>query len=67
MELHKILYFFIIGDFNARVGKKSVGMTALRNFGIDTQNDRGDMLIGFAERNYLKIMNTFFDHKPNKK
>ena len=29
---------------------KSVRMTTLGNFGIDTQNDRGDMLIRFAER-----------------
>ena len=32
-------------------------MTALGNFGIDTQNDRGDMLVGFAERNNLKVTN----------
>ena len=25
------------------------------------------MLVGFAERNNLKIMNTFFDHKVSKK
>ena len=46
---------------------KSVRMKTLENFGIDTQNDRGDMLVGFAERNNLKIMNTFFDHKVSKK
>ena len=39
----------------------------LPNFGIDTQNDRGDMLVGFAERNNLKIINTFFDCKASKK
>ena len=30
---------------------KSVGMTVLGIFGIDTQNDQDDMLRGFAEKN----------------
>ena len=47
-----------------RLRKKSEGMTALGKFGIlDTQSDRGDMLVGFLEKKNLKIMNTFFDRK----
>ena len=42
MELHRTLYFFIIGNFNAKVEKKSVGMTALGKLRIDIRNDRGD-------------------------
>ena len=42
-------------------------MTVKRNFGIDTRNDSGDMLIRFAERNNLMIINTFFYHKASKK
>ena len=34
VELHKTQYFFLIGDINAKVGKKSVGMTAQGNFGM---------------------------------
>ena len=41
-------------------------MTSLGNFALETGNDRGDMLVRFAERNNLKIMNTFFDHKASK-
>ena len=67
MKKHKTQYTFIVGDFNAKVGKKSVGMTALGNFGIDTRNERGEMLVGFAERNNLKIMNTFFMRKASRK
>ena len=67
LELHNTQYSFIIGDFNAKIRKKNVGMTALGNFGIDTQNDRVDMLVRFAERNNSKIMNTFFDCKVSKK
>ena len=64
--MYQTQYSFIIGDFNTKV-RKSVGMKMLPNFGIDTQNDRGDMLVGFAERNNLKIINTFFDCKASKK
>ena len=46
--------------------KKSVVITALRNFGIDDRNDRGDMFVVFAEIINLKIMNILFDHKANK-
>ena len=67
MELHTIQYSFIISDFNAKVGKRSVGIAALRYFGVDSQNDKGDILIGFSERDNLKIMNTFFDCKASKK
>ena len=67
MELQKTQYSFIIGDFNARVGKKSVGMTPLRNFKIDTQNYSSDIIVEFAEKKNLKIMKTFFDRKTSKK
>ena len=40
-------------------------MTALVSFGIDTFNDLGDMLVGFAWKNNLKILNTFFNYKAS--
>ena len=58
MVLHKNQYPFIIINFNKKVRKKECRMTALKNFGIDTQNDRGDMCVRFEERNNSKIMNT---------
>ena len=65
MKLHKTQYSFIIDDLMQRSGK-SLGMTTLGNFGIDTQNDKGDMLVWFTEMNSLKTMNTCFDHKASK-
>ena len=67
MESQKTQFSFIISDFNTKIGKTSIGMTALRNFGIDTQNVRGGMFIGFAEENNLKMMNIFFDRKASMK
>ena len=51
--LHKTQYSFIVGDFNAKGWKKSEEMTAIGNFGIDTQNGRGDMLVGFSKEKFL--------------
>ena len=41
-------------------------MTTLGKFGIDTRKDRGDMLVGFAVRTNLEIMNTYPYCKPSK-
>ena len=45
--------------------KKSAGITALGNFGIDTRNYRRDMLVGFAERNHSEMIDTFLDRKAS--
>ena len=42
---------------SVKVGKKSEGMPAVENLGINTQNDKDDMLARLAERNNLMIMN----------
>ena len=67
LGLHKTQYSFIVGGFNAKVRNKGVGMTAIGNFGIDTENNKGDMLVELAEKNNLKIMNTLIDHKACEK
>ena len=67
LELHKTPYSLIVCDFSAKGGKKSVGVTAIGNFEIDTRNDRDDMFVGFTEGNDLKMMNTFFYCKASKK
>ena len=41
-------------------------MTRIVNFGIDTRNGRGYMLLGFVERNNSKIMNTFVYRNASK-
>ena len=67
MRRNKTHFTFVIGDFNAKIGQKRVGETAVGNFGIGNRNDRGDFLVEFAERNQLKIMNTFFQKKENRR
>ena len=55
--------FFIIGDWNAKVGSQETpGVTG--KFGLGIQNKAGQRLIEFCEKNALVIANTFFQqHK----
>ena len=65
MKYKKAHFNIIMGDFNAKIGngdEECVG-----NFGYGIRNDREDDLINFAIANKLKIMNTFFKKKSNKR
>ena len=55
--------FFIIGDWNAKVGSQETpGVTA--KFGLGVQNEAGQRLIEFCQENALLIANTLFhQHK----
>jgi hypothetical protein len=56
----------ILGDFNARVGRKgddNEWNDVLGNFGVGERNVNGDRLLQFCEMNDLCITNTFFRHK----
>ena len=55
--------FFIIGDWNAKVGSQEVtGVTG--KFGLGVQNEVGQRLIEFCQENTLVIANTLFQqHK----
>ena len=51
--------FFIIGDWNAKVGSQETpGVTG--NFGLGEQNEAGQRLTEFCQENALVITNTFF-------
>ena len=51
--------FFIIGDWNAKVGSKErTGVTGI--FGLGVQNEVGQRLIEFCQENALVIGNTLF-------
>ena len=54
---------FIIGDWNAKVGSQETpGVTG--KFGLGVQNEAGQRLIDFCQKNALVIANTFFQqHK----
>ena len=55
--------FFIIGDWNAKVGSQEIpGITG--KFGLGVQNEAGQRLIEFCQENTLVIANTLFQqHK----
>ena len=55
--------FFIIGDWNAKVGSQEApGVTG--KFGLGLQNEAGQRLIEFCQENTLVIANTLFQqHK----
>ena len=55
--------FFIIGDWNAKVGSQEIpGVTG--KFGLGVQNEAGQRLIEFCQENTLVIANTLFQqHK----
>ena len=56
-------FFFIIGDWNAKVGSQETpGVTG--KFGLGVQIEAGQSLIEFCQENALVIANTFFQqHK----
>ena len=55
--------FFVIGDWNAKVGSQEIpGVTG--KFGLGVQNEAGQRLIQFGQENTLVITNTLFkQHK----
>ena len=60
-------FMVIMGDFNAKVGKRVEQETSIGNHGIGTRNERGQRLIEFAEARSLSIMNTFFEKRLDRK
>ena len=49
------------------MGERKEGETILGKFGLGKRNERGQMIVDFASRNELKIMNTFFQKSLHKK
>ena len=55
--------FFIIADWNAKVGSQEIP-GIIGKFGFEVQNEIGRRLIEFCQENALVIANTFFQqHK----
>lgn len=67
LESNKSHYKFIIGDFNAKIGKhqQSDGKTT-GSHGLGERNERGERLIQFATSRKFNITNTLFE-KPQKR
>ena len=53
---------FVIGGFNAKIGKGTYQQNIGGNFGLGERNTRGDILIQFCLEHDLIIANTFFQH-----
>ena len=54
-------YTIVMGDLNAKVGKRKVGEEkTMGSFGFGDRNRRGEMLIEFATEQKLVIANTHF-------
>ena len=54
--------FFIIGDWNAKVGSQETP-GIIGKFGLGLQNEAGQRLTEFCQENALAIANTLFQHK----
>uniref|UniRef100_A0A131YWK0 Exo endo phos n=1 Tax=Rhipicephalus appendiculatus TaxID=34631 RepID=A0A131YWK0_RHIAP len=67
MSKVKTQYTVLMGDFNAKVGKKQAGDHAVGEYGIGSRNARGELLVEFAERNNLRILNTFYRKRATRK
>ena len=63
MNTHKKDVLFIIGDWNAKVGRQETpGVTG--KFGLGIRNEAGQRLTEFCQENALVIANTLFQqHK----
>ena len=74
-DYHKLLVnanknkqpIFILGDFNARIGRQSDGgmIGSYGNFHEDHPNENGELLLEFAAKHHLYFPRTFFKH-PNR-
>ena len=67
LDEEKTKYTILMGDFNAKVGKKNDGESCMGKFGIGQRNERGEMLVNFSERYNMKIMNSAFQKRAGRK
>ena len=59
-------YNIVMGDFNAKVGPGQCMEKCTGQYGLGERNQRGDMLVEFAEHHGLKIVNTLFKKDHNR-
>ena len=63
----KAKYRIVMGDFNAKIGKRQAGEESLvGKHGIGVRNKRGEMLLEFASQQKLVVANTFFKKKESR-
>ena len=57
---------FVIGDFNAKVGRNTSGSSVVGPFGLGLQNEQSAHLVEFSDKNNMVICNTWFQHHVRK-
>ena len=67
LNKHNHHFKIVMGDFNAKIGKKQQNETTIGIHGLGTRNERGSRLIEFTEKEHLSVINTFFKKKLNQK
>lgn len=60
-------YTVVMGDFNAKLGRRGDYETKVGPFGVGTRNARGQMLADFMEKEGLYMMNSFFKKRDHRK
>jgi endonuclease/exonuclease/phosphatase family metal-dependent hydrolase len=68
MEENRTHYLFILGDFNAKLGKREEDSEiSIGNFSYDQRNERGDTLLNFLQQHNIFASNSFFPGKFQRK
>lgn len=68
IEENRTQYTMVIGDFNAKLGKREdEAEIAVGPYGFDERNERGEMLLNFLHQQNLFATNTFFPGKKQRK
>ena len=60
-------YTVLMGDFNAKVGRKKDGERFVGKYGIGERNERGERLVAWAESMEMFIANTWYKKKPKRR
>lgn len=67
IHVSKTHYTVVMGDFNAKLGKRCGDELRVGEFGTGRRNHRGQLLAGFMEREGLYMMNSFFRKREHRK
>ncbi|XP_063539716.1 uncharacterized protein LOC134748833 [Cydia strobilella] len=67
MHSSKTHFTVVMGDFNAKLGKRDGEELRVGQFGVGRRNHRGHLLAGFMEKEGLYMMNSFFRKREHRK
>lgn len=67
MHSSKTYFTVVMGDFNAKLGKRDGEELLVGQFGVGCRNHRGHLLAGFMEKEGLYMMNSFFRKREHRK